>query len=167
MGYHCNFYRIDLEGKVQPFIFLHLLSLHCTYWVSNPNNGRTLLTAFLTETNCFICFLSFYVRYCAITSAYYRVAVGALLVFDTKTHVTFQNLERWLKELCDHTDSSIMIMLVGNKADLRHLRAASTEEGQALYLQKERSLSSWRPLPWSPPMSRKPSLKYSPKYTES
>lgn len=44
--------------------------------------------------------------------------------------MTFDNVERWLKELRDHTDQNIVIMLVGNKADLRHLRAVSTEVGQ-------------------------------------
>ncbi|KAL2944493.1 Ras-related protein RABA1f [Bienertia sinuspersici] len=70
-------------------------------------------------------------RYRAITSAYYRGAVGALLVYDVTRHVTFENIERWLKELRDHTESSIVIMLVGNKADLRHLRAVSTEDAKA------------------------------------
>ncbi|PSR95707.1 Ras-related protein RABA1f [Actinidia chinensis var. chinensis] len=70
-------------------------------------------------------------RYRAITSAYYRGAVGALLVYDVTRHVTFENVERWLKELHDHTDSNIVIMLVGNKADLRHLRAVSTEDATA------------------------------------
>ncbi|KMT13080.1 hypothetical protein BVRB_4g086220 [Beta vulgaris subsp. vulgaris] len=64
-------------------------------------------------------------------SAYYRGAVGALLVYDVTRHVTFENIERWLKELRDHTDSSIVIMLVANKADLRHLRAVSTEDAKS------------------------------------
>ncbi|TKY71781.1 Ras-related protein RABA1f [Spatholobus suberectus] len=67
-------------------------------------------------------------RYRAITSAYYRGAVGALLVYDVTRHVTFENVERWLKELRDHTDANIVVMLVGNKADLRHLRAVSAED---------------------------------------
>nr|POF15762.1 ras-related protein raba1f [Quercus suber] len=70
-------------------------------------------------------------RYRAITSAYYRGAVGALLVYDVTRHVTFENVERWLKELRDHTDANIVIMLVGNKADLRHLRAVATEDAKA------------------------------------
>ncbi|XP_057462102.1 ras-related protein RABA1f-like [Actinidia eriantha] len=70
-------------------------------------------------------------RYRAITSAYYRGAVGALLVYDVTRHVTFENIARWLKELRDHTDANIVIMLVGNKADLRHLRAVSTEDARA------------------------------------
>jgi small GTP-binding protein len=36
-------------------------------------------------------------RYRAITSAYYRGAVGALLVYDISKHITFENVERWLK----------------------------------------------------------------------
>jgi len=70
-------------------------------------------------------------RYRAITSAYYRGAVGALLVYDVTRHVTFENVERWLKELRGHTDMNIVIMLVGNKADLRHLRAVPTEDARA------------------------------------
>ncbi|KAL1923905.1 uncharacterized protein VTP21DRAFT_6940 [Calcarisporiella thermophila] len=69
-------------------------------------------------------------RYRAITSAYYRGAVGALLVYDITKHSTFENVTRWLKELRDHADSNIVIMLVGNKSDLRHLRAVPTEEAK-------------------------------------
>eukprot|EP00245_Coleochaete_scutata_P007211 TRINITY_DN22344_c0_g1_i1.p1 TRINITY_DN22344_c0_g1~~TRINITY_DN22344_c0_g1_i1.p1 ORF type:complete len:220 (-),score=53.50 TRINITY_DN22344_c0_g1_i1:655-1314(-) len=70
-------------------------------------------------------------RYRAITSAYYRGAVGALLVYDITRHVSFENVERWLKELRDHTDSNIVVMLVGNKSDLKHLRAVSTDDASA------------------------------------
>ncbi|KHN88530.1 Ras-related protein Rab-11A [Toxocara canis] len=59
-------------------------------------------------------------RYRAITSAYYRGAVGALLVYDIAKH-----------ELRDHADQNIVIMLVGNKSDLRHLRAVPTDEAKA------------------------------------
>nr|CAI9695591.1 unnamed protein product [Rangifer tarandus platyrhynchus] len=70
-------------------------------------------------------------RYRAITSAYYRGAVGALLVYDIAKHLTYENVEQWLKELRDHADSNIVIMLVGNKSDLRHLRAVPTDEARA------------------------------------
>ncbi len=69
-------------------------------------------------------------RYRAITSAYYRGAVGALLVYDIAKRATFENVERWLKELRDHAVANIVIMLVGNKSDLRHLRAVSTDEAK-------------------------------------
>ncbi len=50
--------------------------------------------------------------------------------------VTFQNVERWLKELRDHADSNIVISLVGNKSDLKHLRSVSTEDAQS-FCEKE------------------------------
>lgn len=75
-------------------------------------------------------------RYRAITSAYYRGAVGALLVYDITKSVSFDNVERWLKELRDHADANIVIMLVGNKSDLRHLRSVQTEDAQG-YCERE------------------------------
>lgn len=66
-----------------------------------------------------------------IDSRYYRGAVGALLVYDITKHQTYQNVTRWLKELRDHADSNIVIMLVGNKSDLKHLRAVPEDEARA------------------------------------
>jgi hypothetical protein len=37
----------------------------------------------------------------------------------------------YFQELRDHADANIVIMLVGNKSDLRHLRAVPTEEAKA------------------------------------
>lgn len=54
-----------------------------------------------------------------------------MLVYDIAKHATYLNVTRWLKELRDHADSNIVIMLVGNKSDLRHLRAVPTEEAKA------------------------------------
>jgi len=69
-------------------------------------------------------------RYRAITSAYYRGAVGALLVYDITKHHTFENVSRWLNELREHADSNIIIMLVGNKSDLEPTRTVPTEEAK-------------------------------------
>lgn len=69
--------------------------------------------------------------YRAITSVYYRGALGALLVYDIAKCLTYENVEHWLKELRKNTNSNIVVMLVGNKSDLRHLRAVSTEEASA------------------------------------
>jgi len=66
-------------------------------------------------------------RYRAITSAYYRGAVGALLVYDIAKSQTFKNVERWLAELRENASENIVIMLVGNKSDLKHLREVPLE----------------------------------------
>lgn len=69
-------------------------------------------------------------RYRAITSAYYRGAVGALLVYDISKHLTYESAERWLKELYDHADPHIVVMLVGNKTDLSAVRAVPLEDAK-------------------------------------
>lgn len=76
-------------------------------------------------------------RYRAITSAYYRGAVGALLVYDVCKANTFENVEKWLKELKDHADSQTVVLLVGNKADLRHLRMIKAEDASAFSLKHQ------------------------------
>ena len=43
-------------------------------------------------------------------------------MYDIAKHLSYENVERWLRELRDHADQNILIMLVGNKSDLRHLR---------------------------------------------
>lgn len=85
--------------------------------------------------------MSFYIRpsayYRAITNAYYRGAVGALLVYDISKRISFDNVSRWLKELRDHAAQNIVIMLVGNKKDLRHMRAVEAEEAKAFCKQHQ------------------------------
>lgn len=70
-------------------------------------------------------------RYRAITNAYYRGAVGALLVYDITKQSTFDNVEKWLKELREHAEPHIVVMLVGNKSDLKNLRAVKQEDASA------------------------------------
>ncbi|XP_062214019.1 ras-related protein RABA2a-like [Phragmites australis] len=78
-------------------------------------------------------------RYRAITSAYYRGAVGALLVYDVTKGATFENVKRWLKELRDHADANTVVMLIGNKTDLGHLR--SVAQGDAAAFAEREGLS--------------------------
>lgn len=76
-------------------------------------------------------------RYRAITSAYYRGAVGALLVYDISKRISFDNVARWLKELRDHADPNIIILLVGNKSDLRHLRTVAQDDAAGFAAREE------------------------------
>ncbi|RCH92030.1 hypothetical protein CU097_002866 [Rhizopus azygosporus] len=70
-------------------------------------------------------------RYKAITSAFYRGAVGALLVYDITRKSSFNHIAQWLEELNEHIEDSIPLVLVGNKIDLSDTsRAVSTEEAK-------------------------------------
>ncbi|KAK4273643.1 hypothetical protein QN277_022005 [Acacia crassicarpa] len=71
-------------------------------------------------------------RFRAVTSAYYRGAVGALLVYDISRRQTFDSIGRWLNELHTHSDMNVVTILVGNKSDLKDAREVSTAEGKAL-----------------------------------
>ncbi|KAL5019567.1 hypothetical protein ScPMuIL_002459 [Solemya velum] len=70
-------------------------------------------------------------RFGAITTAYYRGAVGALLVYDITRLSSFEHVTRWLTEIRNHTQPNAIIMLVGNKSDMHELRAVSVHEARA------------------------------------
>lgn len=86
-------------------------------------------------------------RYRAVTSAYYRGALGAMLVYDITKRPTFDHIVRWVEELRLHADSSIVIMLIGNKSDMADTRAVPTEdavefaEDQGLYFYETSALN--------------------------
>ncbi|ODV87597.1 hypothetical protein CANARDRAFT_21543 [[Candida] arabinofermentans NRRL YB-2248] len=69
-------------------------------------------------------------RYRAITAAYYRGALGALVVYDISNSDSYESVSRWLRELKVHADANIVIAMVGNKSDLDHLRAVPTDEAK-------------------------------------
>ncbi|KAJ9176648.1 hypothetical protein P3X46_011934 [Hevea brasiliensis] len=71
-------------------------------------------------------------RFRAVTSAYYRGAVGALIVYDITRRTSFDSVKRWLDELSAHCDTAVARMLVGNKCDLENIREVSVEEGKNL-----------------------------------
>eukprot|EP00929_Paragymnodinium_shiwhaense_P073332 TRINITY_DN3733_c0_g1_i1.p2 TRINITY_DN3733_c0_g1~~TRINITY_DN3733_c0_g1_i1.p2 ORF type:complete len:219 (-),score=63.12 TRINITY_DN3733_c0_g1_i1:672-1328(-) len=80
-------------------------------------------------------------RYRAITSAHYRRAVGALLVYDVTKQSTFQNCLKWMEELRQNAEPDIVIVLVGNKVDLveqdSSARQVFYDAGKAFYEQNK------------------------------
>lgn len=51
----------------------------------------------------------------SITRSYYRGAAGALLVYDITRRETFNHLTTWLDDARQHSNSNMVIMLIGNK----------------------------------------------------
>ena len=51
-------------------------------------------------------------RYRALASAYYRGAVGVLLVFDVTNARSFKNLAHWLSEIKAYTVDTCQVILI-------------------------------------------------------
>ena len=67
-------------------------------------------------------------RYKAITTAYYKGAKGAFVVYDISKKDSFTNVDKWIGELKTHGDAEVCVLLVGNKCDLEEQRQVTTEE---------------------------------------
>ncbi|SPO35669.1 probable SEC4-like Rab/GTPase [Pseudozyma flocculosa] len=71
-------------------------------------------------------------RFRTITTAYYRGAMGILLVFDVTDEKSFQNVRTWHSNIEQHASEGVSKILVGNKSDWEEKRAVTTEQGEEL-----------------------------------
>ncbi|TVU39911.1 hypothetical protein EJB05_13355 [Eragrostis curvula] len=72
-------------------------------------------------------------RFRTITTAYYRGAMGILLVYDVTDKSSFNNIRNWIRNIEQHASDNVNKILVGNKADMdESKRAVPTSKGQAL-----------------------------------
>ena len=68
-------------------------------------------------------------RYRSITSAYYKGAKGAFIVYDITRKNTFDNIDKWLSDLKTNGDKNMAIIIIGNKSDLDDKREVEKDEG--------------------------------------
>ena len=66
-------------------------------------------------------------RYKSITSAYYKGASGAILVYDVTSTSSFYNIDRWYQEIKNFSSPDIQMLMVGNKTDLKEKIVVSRE----------------------------------------
>ncbi|KAJ2642601.1 GTP-binding protein, partial [Coemansia sp. RSA 1694] len=71
-------------------------------------------------------------RFRTITTAYYRGAMGILLVYDVTDERSFNNIENWYKNVEHYASEGVNKILIGNKCDIEGSRAVSKESGQKL-----------------------------------
>ena len=69
-------------------------------------------------------------RYRSMTKAYYKGALGALIVYDITKKETFDHVENWIGDLRNSADNKVFIILVGNKNDLEEARQVSKDSGE-------------------------------------
>lgn len=54
----------------------------------------------------------------AITRSYYRSSAAALVVFDITRRDSFRNCVKWVEDVKSNSNKDVILVLVGNKADL-------------------------------------------------
>ena len=69
-------------------------------------------------------------RYKAITSAYYKGAKGAFVVYDITRKDSFASIDKWISDLTSVADKKLTIVVIGNKCDLEDQRQVTKEEGE-------------------------------------
>ncbi|KAK0068598.1 Ras-related protein Rab-3C, partial [Biomphalaria pfeifferi] len=70
-------------------------------------------------------------RYRTITTAYYRGAMGFLLMYDITNEESFNAVQDWIYQIKLHTCSHVPVILVGSKCDSPD-REVSYGDGQSL-----------------------------------
>ncbi|XP_013373846.1 PREDICTED: ras-related protein Rab-3C isoform X2 [Chinchilla lanigera] len=71
-------------------------------------------------------------RYRTITTAYYRGAMGFILMYDITNEESFNAVQDWSTQIKTYSWDNAQVILVGNKCDMEDERVISTERGQHL-----------------------------------
>lgn len=71
-------------------------------------------------------------RYRTITTAYYRGALGFILMYDITNEDSFNAVRDWVTQIKTYSWDNAQVVLVGNKSDLGVERQVTTERGRAL-----------------------------------
>uniref|UniRef100_A0A3P9HJ01 small monomeric GTPase n=2 Tax=Oryzias TaxID=8089 RepID=A0A3P9HJ01_ORYLA len=69
-------------------------------------------------------------RYRTITTAYYRGAMGFLLMYDITSQESFCAVQDWATQIKTYSWDSAQVVLVGNKLDLEEDRQVPRQDGQ-------------------------------------
>ena len=66
-------------------------------------------------------------RFRSITSVYYKGTHGAIIVYDITSQNSFNSIENWYNDLKSYITEDILLILIGNKSDLKDSRIISEE----------------------------------------
>lgn len=71
-------------------------------------------------------------RFRTITTAYYRGAMGIMLVYDVTSLKSFESVRKWIKNIEEHAAPDVERIIVGNKCEVGERRQVKTDEGEKL-----------------------------------
>uniref|UniRef100_A0A8C6TXL1 RAB37, member RAS oncogene family n=1 Tax=Neogobius melanostomus TaxID=47308 RepID=A0A8C6TXL1_9GOBI len=111
------------QGKFIPGSFSATVGIGFTNKVVTVDNAKVKLQIWDTAGQ---------ERFRSVTHAYYRDAHALLLLYDITSRSSFDNIRAWLTEIHEYAQSDVVIMLLGNKADMNSERAIRRDEGERL-----------------------------------
>ncbi|CAF94102.1 unnamed protein product [Tetraodon nigroviridis] len=86
-------------------------------------------------------------RYRTITTAYYRGAMGFILMYDITNEESFNAVQDWATQIKTYSWDNAQVIMVGNKCDMAEERVIPPEKGKHLADQLERrKVAPRRPL---------------------
>ncbi|KAJ3249279.1 GTP-binding protein [Chytriomyces hyalinus] len=71
-------------------------------------------------------------RFRTITTAYYRGAMGIILVYDVTDERSFKNIRNWIHNIEQNASEGVNKILVGNKCDMLEKKVINKDQGQTL-----------------------------------
>lgn len=74
-------------------------------------------------------------RFRTITTAYYRGAMGIMLVYDVSNMRSYESMINWIRNIEMHATQDVELMILGNKCDVADKRQVTREKGEQLALQ--------------------------------
>ena len=69
-------------------------------------------------------------RFHSIVKGYFSNSTCAIVVYDITQKQSFDSVKDWIDECKNYTNKNIVMVLVGNKTDLKEKRVVTTEEGK-------------------------------------
>ncbi|KAG8943660.1 GTP-binding protein [Tulasnella sp. 424] len=111
---------IELDGKR---IKLHIVRAH---------SGHLFIEFVLIGFVVFTWDTSGKERFRTVIPAYYRGAMGILLVYDVTDERSFTGIRTWHSSIKTHASEGVNKILVGNKCDWEAKRMVTREQGQEL-----------------------------------
>lgn len=70
-------------------------------------------------------------KYKSITSAYYRGTRAVFIIYDITEKSSFDNVDNWISSVKSCTDKDVLVVMIGNKSDLSHLRKVSLSDAKS------------------------------------
>ena len=83
-------------------------------------------------------------RFRTITTAYYRGAMGIMLVYDITNEKSFDNIKNWIRNIEEHASADVEKMILGNKCDMNDRRQVSWQKNSSKYNSSVLLRYSWQ-----------------------